>query len=315
MNDLLANAYRALDLATPLDKAQPWYVERPGDPIGLLRLELQLSSSPTRAILAGQRGVGKSTELLRLRSPDDTWVTLAPGGADSNEWLAGRLIHTLKFGAAAGDLPDVLPVTGVLLIDGLEKAPPAAVVGLLDALRLVPEQRVVCVVPIDLVLDPTYAEGLADWTQVIVPALPVVRRDGKVEPTVTQVLGEVLARRIGDASVLGAGVLDFLVKNSGGIHRELLGLAQRAVLRAIQRGLRVVDVDCAVAAVQQRRQDLSYALTVQDFDFLSELERTQRLRADPRTISLIRRNLLVSYSDEWTWFRPNPILEPMLAPA
>src|SRR5262249_38493837 len=64
----LRTAYRTLDPAKPLDSYSTYYMQRPGDPIARLANEIKESSQPFRAIVVGQRGVGKTTELNRLKS-------------------------------------------------------------------------------------------------------------------------------------------------------------------------------------------------------------------------------------------------------
>src|SRR5262249_43000493 len=65
----LRTAYRTLDPAKPLEGASlgSQYTQRPGDPTGKLADEIKERSQPFRAIMAGQRGVGKTTELNRLK--------------------------------------------------------------------------------------------------------------------------------------------------------------------------------------------------------------------------------------------------------
>ncbi|MCI0639288.1 MAG: ATP-binding protein [Gemmataceae bacterium] len=67
--------YRNLDPAKPLDDPLPFYVKRPSDPVGILAEELKLTESPLHVLLIGQRGVGKSTELNRLRRELHYWNT------------------------------------------------------------------------------------------------------------------------------------------------------------------------------------------------------------------------------------------------
>src|SRR4051794_5856494 len=66
MPDLL-EAYRRLDPAKPIDTGMgSFYVARPDDPVGILSAELTADSRRVRALLGGQRGVGKTSELFRL---------------------------------------------------------------------------------------------------------------------------------------------------------------------------------------------------------------------------------------------------------
>jgi hypothetical protein len=70
MSDLLT-AYRNLNHAKPLfeDRLDSFYVgrsERNDDPVSVLTTQLSAAEVPGRVILAGQRGVGKTTELFRM---------------------------------------------------------------------------------------------------------------------------------------------------------------------------------------------------------------------------------------------------------
>jgi hypothetical protein len=65
----LRAAYRILDPAKPLKGGDlsTYYAERPGAPTARLAVEIKERSQPFRAIVAGQRGVGKTTELNWLK--------------------------------------------------------------------------------------------------------------------------------------------------------------------------------------------------------------------------------------------------------
>ncbi len=64
----LKEAYRRFDPALPLDGEllAQYYVERPGDPVGKISKSLDFSDSSQHILVVGQRGVGKTTELIRL---------------------------------------------------------------------------------------------------------------------------------------------------------------------------------------------------------------------------------------------------------
>src|SRR5436190_181327 len=65
----LRAAYRVLDPAKSLEGSalSNHYVQRPGGPTLRLAQEIKERSQPFRAIVAGQRGVGKTTELNWLK--------------------------------------------------------------------------------------------------------------------------------------------------------------------------------------------------------------------------------------------------------
>jgi hypothetical protein len=68
-------AYQTLDPAKPLEGPTLWnyYAQRPGAPTARLAEEIKQSSQPFRAIMAGQRGVGKTTELNWLKGDLQGW--------------------------------------------------------------------------------------------------------------------------------------------------------------------------------------------------------------------------------------------------
>jgi hypothetical protein len=68
-NPDLRAAYRTLDPVKPLEGAwlSKYYVQRPGAPTAKLAEEIKERSQPFRAIIAGQRGAGKTTELNWLK--------------------------------------------------------------------------------------------------------------------------------------------------------------------------------------------------------------------------------------------------------
>lgn len=59
----LEEAYQSLDPSSPLFSADPYYVARPDRPLEHLEHLIRVSRQPVKTLVAGQRGVGKTTEL------------------------------------------------------------------------------------------------------------------------------------------------------------------------------------------------------------------------------------------------------------
>jgi hypothetical protein len=340
MSDL-KEAYRRLDPAKPLqgDLFDSYYVSRPGDPIALLAEELSFREEPLRVLLVGQRGVGKSTELLRLlkllrgayllelskgkgdctaeammvafvqrlveKEPSLRNSSLTPfGWADtirSSTLTATSLIDTLS---RAGKKPTIL-------LDGCERVPFEDLLRLFSTLVSLPCSLVV-IAPIRFALQPEFAPTLGEWDRPIpLPAVSVVTMGHTPDPAGITLLQSVLQRRAGEAAFDNAA-LDMIVPASGGIHRDLLTLAQQACVRAAVSGKSVVTNVEALAAVEQRRQDYSFQLTPQDWGTLKQLDQSKFISRDAGLISLLERNLIVSFRSDWTWFGVHPILAPLL---
>jgi hypothetical protein len=198
------------------------------------------------------------------------------------------------------------------LVDGLERLRPGDAAECMASLPSIPCSFVM-VVPIALLLSPDYASSISRWDRVIsVPAITVSDSDGKPDDEGRAILRAIVERRVG-ADPFEKLALDQVVEASGGIHRELLTLAQQASLRAAVAGRVQVREEDARNAVEDKRQEVSFHLTPDDLDYLAAVEHHHRVDADPRALPLIERNLIVGYHSGWSWFDVHPIVKPLLA--
>jgi hypothetical protein len=345
----LKRAYRELDPAQPARNVQQ-YVPRPGDPLGVLGEELRIRTSPIHVLVGGQRGVGKTTELLRLndlleveRLPHRMLIPDRVIGSQPAAFL-WTLCHFMAqgylpivselrtrvsaLGAAAG-APEALAAKNLIkevveqvcstsghtftyLLDGFEKFSPADAAIYAMAMVDVPCSFVI-VVPISMLLSSEFASVIAEWDRPIsIPAITLVDRDGNPYSEGLAVLRAVVERRAG-TDAFERPALDLVIEASGGIHRELLTLAQQACLRASVAGCVQVREQDAQNAIEDRRQEVSFHLTPQDLDYLHEVHEHHRITANPLALPLIERNLIVGYHGGWSWFDVHPIVKPLLA--
>ncbi len=293
----LKQAYRALDPASPL--ATPdLYVPRPGDPMGLLAAEFELRTTPLKVLVGGQRGVGKTTELSRLAAALETAnISVLQTNVD---WSAER-----------GGFLRLAESKRNVFIDGLEKSETEYAADWIASLSKLNNSLVV-VVPISLLLAPESSATLAEWDRIIsLPAISLRTREGEPCPDGIAILKSVIERRVG-TEVFAPEALASLIEASAGIHRELLSLGQQACLRAAMAGYEQVREANARAAIEDKRQELSFHLTPQDIEYLAHLRDVQRITADPRVLPLINRNLIVSYHSDYAWFDVHPLVKPLL---
>jgi hypothetical protein len=334
MSDL-KEAYRKLDPAKPLEGnlLDSYYVSRPGDPIALLAEELTFSEEPMHVLLVGQRGVGKSTELFRLLKMLRNGYLLdlsKTKGHATAEILMLEFVRQLpekspslknrhfpfpnNFADATRVAENLVTALGqegakaTVLLDGCERS--EDLIALFSALVSLPCSLVV-IAPIRIVLQPEFARLLVEWRVIPLPAVSVVTMGHTPDPAGITLLQSVLQRRAGETAFQNEA-LNLIVPASGGIHRDLLTLAQQACVRAAVAGKTVVTSDEARAAVEQRRQDYSFQLTPQDWGTLKQLDASKFIARDEGLISLLERNLVVSYRSDWTWFGVHPILIPLL---
>jgi hypothetical protein len=255
-------------------------------------------------------------------------ASLAPWGGPQVEQLkhrAGAISAVERTNSADLDLTRALFVleefvglirglrtrTPVLLLDGCERLPSEELFELLLVLSRVPGLWIV-VAPMRTALSPRYAPLLSEWDRPVpLPAISVFTRDGQRDEAGWELLRSVIAKRVGE-DAFQSGALDLLIPASAGIHRDLLTLAQQACLRAAVAGKSVVTGAEAQAAVEQRRQEYSFSLTPDDLNSLRHIEGSQSVYQKESLVSLVERNLIVSYSSDWTWFGVHPIVRPLL---
>ena len=329
----LKRAYRELDPAQPARNAQQ-YVPRPGDPMGVLGEELKIRTSPLHVLVGGQRGVGKTTELIRLRDTLEgerlPHTLLTPDRVIESHpsTFLRDLYHSLVREHSPVDyvekaatetevkhlLRQICSASGhsfTCLMDGLEKFESSDVLPYVTAMADVPCSFVL-VVPMSLLLSSQFTSAIGEWDRVIsVPAITLVDREGIPYWEGLAVLRTIVERRAG-ADAFERPALDLVIEASGGVHRELLILAQQACLRAAVGGRVQVREQDARNAVEDRRQEVSLHLTPQDLDYLDEIHKHHRITGDPLALPLVERNLIIGYHGGWSWFDVHPIVKPLL---
>lgn len=340
----MKQAYRALDPAHPLDPSSPYYVARPSNPLDALTTELEFSDRPRQFLLAGHRGTGKTTELARIadrlrESRSVFTVELRSAGGPAllrdlcealqstkrgSSWSArvGTFIaaeSTLELSLDSGhwlqELAKLLPngpELPVLLIDGVDKLDPHEALAYLRPLRRVSELPLstVCTVPLGLPLLDEFSElgeRVDGWR--FLPALPVYSRDGSVNRAGWELCQTVLERR---APVFEQDAADVLVGMSGGIHRELLKLSQKACVRAALDGSSRVLRDHASAAVQEAQSELRLRLRADDEALLWVIHETGQLTSDPEVLRLVQDQFVVAYAEAMSWFDVHPLIGAMV---
>jgi hypothetical protein len=350
----LKEAFRRLDPASPLDGnlRDAYYVGRPSDPVGKLSKLLEYSESPQHILLVGQRGVGKTTELLRLAaslsSKSLSFIDSIDGqdlehpefGASrilERVWLHVRELFNLtnssdgrelfnltnssdssdgRFGEYWNVISD-LTAAGrklVLFLDGMERFRGTDV---RKAARFLAELgrlkcSVVAVVPLSLGLSPEFSSEVAEWDRVVtLPAVSIRTRDGALDEAGRRLLRSVIEQRIG-GDLFTEDAMAFVVEQSGGIHRELLTLAQDACLGASIDSQPQVTLNHVKAAVDERRLTQSSRLTSPFHKALNHVRVHKRIDNIANFLQLLELNLVVAYQDSSTWFDVHPIVGPFI---
>jgi nucleoside-triphosphatase THEP1 len=149
------------------------------------------------------------------------------------------------------------------------------------------------------------------------PMVPVqVRCGGECKEGMALLQQMVLARAFPDANMVervnlipevfdSPDTLERLCRVSGGHVRNLLGL----LLRCIERDDPPLSRDCLEGVIRQRRNELTLAITEDEWELLREVAQQKSLRGEERYQKLVHDMFVFEYRDyEGSWFDINPIL-------
>jgi hypothetical protein len=228
-----------------------------------------------------------------------------------------------SFGMISGDAAKVRDVISdlkeenfnlVLLLDGMEKLRGQDV---RKAASFAAELRrlgcsVIAVVPLALWFSPEFSSEVAEWDRVVtLPAVSIRTRNGAPDEAGRGLLRSVIEQR-GCGDLFTEEAIAFVIEQSGGIHRELLTLAQDALLRASPGSQPQITIHHVKASVDERRLTQSSRLTTQFYKALSHVREFKRLDNTANLLQLLELHLVVAYQDSSTWFDVHPVFEPLI---
>jgi hypothetical protein len=285
------------------------------------RLELLVDAGQRpRLLMHGPIGVGKSTELLRwerrLREAGRPVVRLAVRSADIEDRFlvnkilgqAFQLVHSEA--ENSGDLwAWARKWHGILLVDGLDLAPPPVVSSLFGpSTHLVQPDcpAVVYVAPNSLLtVNPaTDRDPRFDEVAYVAP-FPVLDESHRANREVVDWLAAGLRRRLKAVDLpVEDAVFAIAAFASGGIPRDAIRILRNAII--LSADATVVSAGAALAGRREVRQDLEQSLTVEEHDAVKRGD-----WANHRN-SLIQRNAVLVYEGAE---RRYEVLHPLLADA
>lgn len=125
-------------------------------------------------------------------------------------------------------------------------------------------------------------------------------------------LTDVLARRAPNG-LLSSDAAEALSRASGGVLRDLIGLARSAVEEAYMRGADAVDVDSVRLAIDRFGRKRMLGLRSNEIDLLDRVRRTGRFvpTTDDEVALLVTRRVL-EYEEDGTRFAVHPTLVPLI---
>jgi nucleoside-triphosphatase THEP1 len=151
----------------------------------------------------------------------------------------------------------------------------------------------------------------------VLPMVPVqLRQSGECKEGIALLQQMILARAFPDANEVqridlisevfdDPKTLERLCRVSGGHARQLLML----LVRCLERDDPPLSRECIEGVIRQRRNELSLAITEDEWEWLREVAQQKSLRGEEKYQTLVRDMFVFEYRDsEGSWFDINPIL-------
>ena len=113
-------------------------------------------------------------------------------------------------------------------------------------------------------------------------------------------------------TVLKDALTEYLARLSGGIPRELIGLARYACLDARLKERHVIDEEAVECAAQRKRRDYQVLLDSAQLGRLAEIHVNQRVENDEQDRALLHNLSVLEYRNRDVWHDVHPLIEPLL---
>lgn len=206
----------------------------------------------------------------------------------------------------------------ILLVDGLDKImnPDLVELNFIENPHLATVScRAIYAGPMILYYGVPYAQVRARFNLVELPNVMIHDRNRKPCDDGYETMREIVRRRIRSTDyepeqVVHPDALDLLIRNSGGVIRDLMFLMREAALDAEIAGEKLIDETIARRAVANHRRLFEASLTPRYREVLEEVGRTKGRIDDPLCDELIMGNFILSYIDKEgeIWFDVHSIL-------
>jgi hypothetical protein len=204
----------------------------------------------------------------------------------------------------------------LVIVEDLDKTDPDRAKELFygHALSLTsPRCCVIYTFPIALRHDNDFIQVRQSFSELVVlPNFPVSRRDGSPDGVGLACLQEILTRRA-EERLFTPGALVGLVGWSGGLARELIILARRACLAAMEAERSAIDEEAVEQAAARMRIDYEVLLTSEQLNLLRGVQERKRVENDEDHRALLHNLSALEYRNgEGVWYDVHPIVRPLL---
>ena len=203
----------------------------------------------------------------------------------------------------------------LIVIDNLEKTDPVKAIEIFykHGTQLVqPLGKIIYTFPIALKNDEKFSQIVINFDKVSMhPNIKIMNKDGTTYKEGENILIDVVGRRA-PLDLIEKNAMEYIIRMSGGLVRELIRIIRDSSIRAITKGKNKIDKEIAITVVNDIRNLYRGQISEEDYAILKEIFTSKELKRDQGLVRLLHNLSVLEYRNDTDWCDVNPIVKSLL---
>lgn len=204
----------------------------------------------------------------------------------------------------------------LIVIDNLEKTDPEKAIEIFykHGTQLVqPLGKIIYTFPVALKNDEKFSQIVINFDKVSMhPNVKIMDKDGSTYKKGEKILIEIVSKRA-PLELIEKDALEYIIRMSGGLVRELIRIIRDSSIRAITRGKNKIDKEIAITVVNDIRNLYRGQISEEDYKTLEKIYKSKELKRDEGLVRLLHNLSVLEYRNETDWCDVNPIVKSLLS--
>lgn len=204
----------------------------------------------------------------------------------------------------------------LIVIDNLEKTDPVKAIEIFykHGTQLVqPLGKIIYTFPVALKNDEKFSQIVINFDKVSIhPNVKIMNKDGSTYKKGEKILIEIINRRA-PLELVEKDALEYIIRMSGGLVRELIRIIRDSSIRAITKGKNKIDKEIAITVVNDIKNLYRGQISEEDYKTLEKIYKSKELKRDEGLVRLLHNLSVLEYRNETDWCDVNPIVKSLLS--
>lgn len=162
--------------------------------------------------------------------------------------------------------------------------------------------------PIALSYDPKFSAMESFFTPKTLPMVKIETIEGEPFEAGINVIREIVKKRA-DLTLFDAGVVEDLIKYTGGSLRDLFHAINASAKRATRRGADTISAEDAACALEELKTSLTRRIEQKDYDFLRKIYRgsKEQIEDKDKLLKMLQASVVLEYNGK-RWHNVHPLV-------